>query len=541
VAHSWLPHGAWAGNEEPYPVEDLAEVVLGFDGSFNNDSTALVVVEVGEVPHVDVVECWERPAEADDSWRVPIADVEQTIRDACRRWNVREIVCDPHRWARTYQTLEAEGLPIVEYPQAQPLDELVLTPAGWRTMKELAVGDEVIGADGRATAVTAVHDRGVKPVYEVAFTDGATTRCTGDHLWLTATPTQRKFGSVGTVRTLDDIVRLGLRSASGRASLRFVPTVGAVEHRSEPLPLDPYVLGVLLGDGNFSGRATPRFTSVDAEIVERVAERLPAGVRVSPQGQSAVHFALSAAPGAGRNPLTEALRSLGLFGLDGDGKHVPAVYLLASPADRLSLLQGLMDTDGTAGGNGAVSFYTTSPGLRDGLVALVRSLGGVARASSKPIAGKMRRPGWVISVGLPLEMSPFALSRKAVRVTRQLPPHRAMRSVTPIGEMAVRCITVANPDGLYVTSDYIVTHNSPQRMVPATQRFYEAVLNAGLTQSGDLRLARHIDNCTLKVDARGARIVKDAKGSPRKIDLAVAAVMAFDRASQAEDGTPNLW
>jgi len=65
-----------------------------------------------------VVSCWEIPPAADTSWRVPIADVEQAIRDACRRWTVREIVCDPFRWARTYQTLEAEGLPIVEYPQA---------------------------------------------------------------------------------------------------------------------------------------------------------------------------------------------------------------------------------------------------------------------------------------------------------------------------------------------------------------------------------------------------------------------------------------
>lgn len=93
-------------------------MVLGFDGSFSNDSTALVAVQTGDTPHIDVVACWERPPEADTSWRVPIADVEQAIRDACRRWTVREIVCDPFRWARTYQALEAQGLPIVEFPQS---------------------------------------------------------------------------------------------------------------------------------------------------------------------------------------------------------------------------------------------------------------------------------------------------------------------------------------------------------------------------------------------------------------------------------------
>ena len=115
---AWLPHGVWPGLTDPSPVPDLADVVLGFDGSFSNDSTALVVVQVGDVPHIDVVTCWERPPGSDTSWRVPIVEVEDAIRAACRRWNVREIVCDPFRWARTYQTLEDEGLPIVEFPQS---------------------------------------------------------------------------------------------------------------------------------------------------------------------------------------------------------------------------------------------------------------------------------------------------------------------------------------------------------------------------------------------------------------------------------------
>jgi phage terminase large subunit-like protein len=76
------------------------------------------VVSCTETPHVDVVECWEKPAEAETDWAVPILDVEEAIRQACRRWQVREIVCDPYRWARSYQILEAEGLPVVEFPQS---------------------------------------------------------------------------------------------------------------------------------------------------------------------------------------------------------------------------------------------------------------------------------------------------------------------------------------------------------------------------------------------------------------------------------------
>jgi phage terminase large subunit-like protein len=118
TAAAWLPAGAWDACQGTGPVPDGAEVCLGFDGSFNGDSTALVVVSCSEVPHVDVVEAWERPQSAGNEWTVPIVDVEAAIREACRRWNVREIVCDPYRWGRTYQVLEDEGLPVVEFPQS---------------------------------------------------------------------------------------------------------------------------------------------------------------------------------------------------------------------------------------------------------------------------------------------------------------------------------------------------------------------------------------------------------------------------------------
>lgn len=124
TAQAWLPAGAWdeCAAADGQSIPDGAEVVLGFDGSFNNDSTALVVVTCpaseDELPHVDVVAAWEKPREAGNEWAVPIFDVEDEIRKACRRWQVREIVCDPFRWARTYQILESEGLPIVEFPQS---------------------------------------------------------------------------------------------------------------------------------------------------------------------------------------------------------------------------------------------------------------------------------------------------------------------------------------------------------------------------------------------------------------------------------------
>jgi phage terminase large subunit-like protein len=117
-SEGWFAPGAWMACAKADGIPDRADVVLGFDGSFSNDSTALVAVQVGDVPHVDVAACWERLDGADESWRVPVFEVEDAVREACRRWQVREIVCDPFRWARTYQVLEDEGLPVVEYPQS---------------------------------------------------------------------------------------------------------------------------------------------------------------------------------------------------------------------------------------------------------------------------------------------------------------------------------------------------------------------------------------------------------------------------------------
>ena len=111
---AFLPPGIWESLSTGQPVPDGAEVVIALDGSFSDDTTALLVATVSTEPHFDTVQVWE-PA---DGERVPVADVEQAIRDACRRWKVAEIIADPFRWTRTLQALEAEGLPVVEFPHS---------------------------------------------------------------------------------------------------------------------------------------------------------------------------------------------------------------------------------------------------------------------------------------------------------------------------------------------------------------------------------------------------------------------------------------
>ena len=117
LADAWLPPRAWDDCADQRPIPDGAEVVLALDGSFSQDATALVACEIGDTPHLDVAGLWEPPVGRPD-WRVPIVAVEDAIRDACRRWQVRQIVADPFRWARSLQILAADGLPVLEFPQS---------------------------------------------------------------------------------------------------------------------------------------------------------------------------------------------------------------------------------------------------------------------------------------------------------------------------------------------------------------------------------------------------------------------------------------
>lgn len=117
---AWLPTGSWTGLASQPPPPDDVECVLGFDGSFSGDSTALVGVTVEDPPRIWLVKVWEKQPTDTDDWRVDIAEVEATIIAECGRRRVLEVACDPFRWQRSMQELAAIGLPIVEYPSSSP-------------------------------------------------------------------------------------------------------------------------------------------------------------------------------------------------------------------------------------------------------------------------------------------------------------------------------------------------------------------------------------------------------------------------------------
>jgi phage terminase large subunit-like protein len=174
VDDPWLPPRTWEACTDERPVPDGADVVIGFDGSYSGDATAVVAVQVAETPHVDVVQVWEPPERVPD-WQVPITDVEDVIREACKRWRVQAIVADPFRWARSLQLLAEEGLPVEEYPQSSQR----MTPATQRFAEAVLnrqithsgdpdlgrhVGNATVKVDSRGTRITKEHKHSTRRI-----------------------------------------------------------------------------------------------------------------------------------------------------------------------------------------------------------------------------------------------------------------------------------------------------------------------------------------------------------------------------------------
>jgi ATP-dependent Zn protease len=339
---------------------------------------------------------------------------------------------------------------------AQPLDSQLLIPTGWKSMGDMEVGDLVVGSSGRPTPVLGVHPRGEMDVYKVMFNDGTSTECTGDHLWSVEALDPRMLPRTFT---LGELMERKLRW-SPRGSAFYLPKLATVEFSSKvELSIDPYLLGLLLGDGGFT-YTTPDFCTGDDENVASVEALVPAGVSLTRHGPMNWWLSSGSRKGVPRsqpNPLTASLRQLELWGVSSHGKFVPEAYKWASSERRLALLQGLMDTDGTRDyrrGNGP-AFNSHSRRLTEDVAFLVRSLGGLARVKAKG-------DGWCVALDLPEGLVPFRLARKAAEYrTSRKPFRKRIVNVEPVGRKLVQCVTVQAEDGLYVTDGFVVTHNSP--------------------------------------------------------------------------------
>ena len=361
--------------------------------------------------------------------------------------------------------------------RCQPLSRGVLAPSGFRPIGSLRVGDLVIGSNGRPTPVIGVYPQGRKPVYRFSTQDGASTLCCAEHLWQVSTPDDRKRGKPGRVLETREMIGRLRQAHQHRFEL---PLLNApVEFEPRDVPIDPYALGLLLGDGCLTTKTTPTFATADPELVIALEEALD-GIELRRTG--AVDYTLRHVDGHRggvivANPVTAALRELGLAGTKSHTKFIPELYLHNSGAARLAVLQALLDSDGgpvtQRGRAGRIQYTTCSETLRDDVVYLVRSLGGVAYSRRRAAAGRTpglakgrpvyhRSDAYILDLRLPEHIAPFRLERKLDRY-RDAGGGRPMRfvdAIEPAGAAECVCIQVAAADSLYVTDDFLVTHNT---------------------------------------------------------------------------------
>lgn len=339
--------------------------------------------------------------------------------------------------------------------KAQPVTEPVATPAGFVPIGELSVGDEVLGSDGNPTTVTGVFPQGLRPVYKITLSDGSSTECDEDHLWYVRNTLDGK-ASAFEVLTTKQIKESGKKYA--------LPFRNAAQHYVKELPIDPYLLGLLIGDGGTSTGAV-YITSIDKEIIDYCANI--AGdydCELRNRGKITYQFAtkkLNGFHGNSFNQLADFIYGLGLKCTSHD-KHIPKEYLFASEEQRLALLQGLMDTDGTCGKNGHASFNSVSEQLANDVAMLIRGLGGSCSVNTR--IGKYNNEphiSYAVHLWSTDKFIPFRLARKVERFKlngRKTPV--TITGIDFIGHKECVCISVENKDRLYLTKDYIVTHNT---------------------------------------------------------------------------------
>lgn len=378
------------------------------------------------------------------------------------------------------------------------LDTPVPTPNGWTTMGELRKGDELFDESGDVCRVVIAHAVNSSPKsYRVTFDDGSQIDACADHRWLTLTAadlaaaTRRTPGfrarrsaarpsnatgsrgplvtalmternrtreqghlpvPVGSIKTTREIAET-LETKRGRRN-HAVAVSGALDLPDAELPIDPYLLGVWLGDGTSASGA---ITTADPEIVRAFVDgEYPTRKR-------------SGKYDYGTLGLSHRLRNVGVL----RNKHVPSEYLRASRDQRLALLQGLMDSDGTCNKSGSVSFGNMNRQLVELVAELARSLGSKCAVNTRlaKLNGKSCGSAWLVK--WTPDYPAFRLKRKLERQTlkpRSTTKRHYIVACERIKSVPMRCITVSSESGLFLAGESMIpTHNSDALLMSALQ------------------------------------------------------------------------
>jgi replicative DNA helicase len=346
--------------------------------------------------------------------------------------------------------------------KALALDTPLPTPTGWTTMGDVAVGDQLIGADGLPTAVVAVtevmHGR---PCYEVEFSDGTVIVADGSHQWRTQTRASRRCAEV---RTTEEIAATLRCTTADQKANHSVVNCRPLELPEQELLIPPYSLGVWLAGG--SSRAA-YYTTADPEITVYIEAE---GLQVTPSGRMRYLLQLPSCGPARRqchpNRHGSVQARLGTLGLL-ENKHIPQAYLRGSIVQRQALLAGLLDADGTAAPTGLVQFCVSSARLAHDVRELVVGLGYRCEISTRRVSGRTDPAAIEYTVTFSADDDVFRLERKRLahkehrRYSAERSNMRYIVDVRKVPSAPVRCVQVDNADHLYLAGESMIpTHNS---------------------------------------------------------------------------------
>lgn len=427
-------------------------------------------IEDKEYPYhlVDLIYNEHGKVESVPTTKLPIAEFPYSMKAEDKSGSI--VVWEPPMKDAPWGTYFASIDPVSE-GKAEYINNNLITPYGKKRIGDIKIGDFIIGVDGKSHTVTNIYPQGIKKLYRISFNDGFSVLVCEEHLWSVASNGGEKQNNhvISVKDMLDTHKNISFRGEGFNQNKTYstksyyknnknqnkwrIPITKPVEFITNELPLDPYFLGLLLGDGSISQRHIG-FTSADTEILDYISNIIPDDISLNHRKDYDYYISTC----LNRNSITKVLRELNLQGKKSVDKFIPEIYKRAAISDRLSLLQGLLDTDGYSGNHG-VEYYSVSKDLAYGVVEIVQSLGGLSK-----IRKKITKLGcgyiYIVRVTLPEQFLPFRLTRK-LKVYK--PSKTFSRYITNIEyekeDFAV-CISTDAPDHLYLTENFIVTHNT---------------------------------------------------------------------------------
>lgn len=343
--------------------------------------------------------------------------------------------------------------------KAQPLDAQLLTRDGWKTMKDISIGDHMASVDGQPSKVIGVFPQGKKQVYAVTFSDGRTTEACGEHLWTVHYRAWLK----PRVLTTDQVKDLLQRKRYQKRL--WIDQFSGQYGKETKLPIPAWAFGILLGEGDFGSL---RFSTASEHVLKRMRRELSPHSKINHAGNYDYRIVVDPAGKTSNSiPVRQTLRELELWGKRSHEKHIPKIYLESSLEQRLDLLQGLLDADGWVEHHGTVRFSTSSVQLANDVLSLARSVGAWATKKTKhphySHKGEYRegRESFVINITYKNPARLFSLPKKKIRAVpfkRHKKP--TFLSITPTRVTETQCIAVSHPAQQYITDNFVVTHNT---------------------------------------------------------------------------------